>query len=112
MQYDSSKPPGLDARRQSIATPAESNAHDPYGVNGFGTFSAWNINLWVMNDELAHQMWLYHKHRLGRFTARNARATALAIFGEKTPHNVRIHNRAIDWQEIAAVWNTYEETLP
>ena len=76
--------------------------------NGWSSYQTWNVNLWVMNDEACYESWKRFKTLYGMFTPKNAKATARAIFGGKTPDNVRIGSRLIDWQEIANAWNEKE----
>lgn len=73
--------------------------------NGWANYETWNINFWVMNDEACYKAWEIMKQHYETFTPKRARATARNIFGKKTPDNVRINSRSIDWQEIVNTWN-------
>lgn len=70
--------------------------------------STWNINHCIMNDEACYKAWKRFKAYYGTFTPQNAKATVRGIFSEKTPDDVRINNRFINWEEIANAWNEKE----
>jgi hypothetical protein len=79
--------------------------------NGWRNYDTWNINLWVMNDELMHNRLVRECRFLNcigsKFCADAAKqfCNKLFEFG-KTPDDVNVGaNSNVDWDEIADAFN-------
>ena len=72
--------------------------------NGWKNYETWNVNLWLMNDEIAYRRMLSRVSRFDKpLSAGDARHIAEhALMSHKTPDGVRLDDPSIDWQEIVA----------
>lgn len=77
--------------------------------NGWANYATWNVSLWIYNDEI-----LYHelsdkqrvmKRREETWTEDSAMEFISSLFNGKTPDDVRLDSREIEWEEIAASLN-------
>jgi hypothetical protein len=65
--------------------------------NGWANYETWNVNLWLMNDEIAYRRML---SRVSIFV--KPLSAEHALLNHKTPDGVRLDDPSIDWQEIVA----------
>jgi hypothetical protein len=65
-------------------------------------YVAWNLNLWVMR---AYRQWQQYTPPNHSYTAEAAQIVARDILGQETADGVDLDDPAINWEEIAKVWN-------
>jgi len=70
--------------------------------NGWTNWATWNINLWVMNEELLHRFVEANKP----YDAQDAENMCREhIFPEGTPDMEMKDLDDVNWQEVADAWN-------
>jgi hypothetical protein len=81
------------------------------GYNGYANRATWNVVLWLMNDESVYNNWqsqLAASIKFGMVAdldGYEAGSLVRFVLGTETPDGVSTDDPAIDWDQVASVFN-------